>query len=456
MMTPEADISSDEGLTTALSAFLAQLHSGFDEGDTASSAAPVADLSAKAAGVVRPQRSSSAGGALPHRTPGATQQATKAAFSPLRPMTSAGGGQAGRVPPVDAWGAAAVLAGQRESIAKAPAPRVVEPPEKIALDASCRPAPSGKAPIVRKPAGPTKVAAPVKATSTPQSQAGTKPPAVGKGRPAVSAPPGMSTSAPAAKAAPATGEVGAAGEAAPKLEKLRAIRPQVRIDLAKLAQLRSLPGKAQAMAVKVRAGANRERLIGAAAGVVLVSSLGFTLSWGIGESGTISQKSAQLVAAQSSLSSTAAQLAQAQHRITTQLHNLAALNGSDLHWKVQSAHLQAQLAQTQAQLTQAQQRVGTVQTQLNQAQGQLGNTQHSLLTLTQAHASQCQQAAVLAQNSVSVNNSVVLTETQYLAALRAHDRSAMTQYLNDMNALQGQASSIGTQLSSTMNACLRG
>lgn len=387
LIEPELQVSTDEGLTRALSAFMAQLQSGADRSERSPGRSPVPDISARPTpGRANPVPSSARGATLPHRTPGATQQATKAAFSPLRPMT---GAVTGKATAVDAWSAAAVLAGQWE-----------------AAPAVARPTGPSKGPIAPRTSGPG-VAPKLPEQSQSREQSGPERPGA---------------------------------------------RPQ--LGTGKLAGLLGLAGRRRPLARRVRAGANRERIVVAGTGALVIALLGASFSWGVGESSALARKTAQLEAARATLGATVGDLADTQKRASRQLRDLNALESASLHWKAQAAHLQAQLVQAQAQLTQAQQRVGAAQGQLDQAQGQLGDTQRNLYTLTRAHAGQCQRAAVLAQNSLGIYSNLAVAESEYLTALEAHKRASMSLYMGEMSSLQVQATSTGTDFSSTMNACL--
>jgi len=104
----------------------------------------------------------------------------------------------------------------------------------------------------------------------------------------------------------------------------------------------------------------------------------------------------------------------------------------------QLATVQAALIQTEGRLTQAQDRVG-------QAQGQLVNTQQNL-SATQSHATQWQQDASIGQQTVQLLSSLILLENDYLAAAQAKNTKEMQKDLGQMRTLDAEAQALRPEL----------
>ena len=436
-VAPDADLGTDEGLANALSAFLAQLHTGFDDEGAATRGVP--DLSAASslnklpAAPAGPPPARTATSALPHRQAIAAHlQPTKLPAAPApRGVQAPGTG-----PRVigDGWTAAAALAGQRDGHNALHSAR---PVTSLATARTVQAQPGGQAQAGKPRAAADAVTkAPVTraqaTTGAPSGRGPVRPDSTG---PTPAPPPGSAAAAgrPATPAAPAATE----------------------------APVQSEPARRRGRSPRTGRGPQPRAIAAGAAALALVAGLAGAIAWGSGESSRLSHTSDQLSATRAELVSARATASAATARARRQLAGTRALDHRFSATRAQLARVgaelaatQGRLAQAQAQVGQAQGRVGQAQDQLGRAQGRLGSTQQNL-AVTQAHAAQCQQGAQLGQQSLQVFGSLVLLQTDYLTASQASNRSQMRSDLTRMRSLEGQAQSIGPKFASSVGLCTR-
>jgi flagellar biosynthesis chaperone FliJ len=206
----------------------------------------------------------------------------------------------------------------------------------------------------------------------------------------------------------------------------------------------------------------------------LVAGVGISVAWwGRSQATALSESSQQLATTQRDLSLTLASLesahgslSSAKFRIDNQLRDIRALDGlytSKLGQldatkaevgatKAEMGKVEAQLNQTQGQLDQTQGQLTQAQDQVGQAQDQLGHTQDNL-TVTQAHAATCQQGASLGQEMSQLQGAFILLEDGYLTALQAKDAGLMQKDLGQMEALDNEAQAVSPQFISAVGNC---
>ncbi len=191
-------------------------------------------------------------------------------------------------------------------------------------------------------------------------------------------------------------------------------------------------------------GASRQRkaaVAGLALAIFAAATLGISVYWGYRTNGTLNQRNQQLAITQASLGAVQDSLTAAQSTLVRQHHDYDALKAGIkqvaeqyVATKTQLAKVQSALGRTQGQLTQA-------QTQVGRAQNQLGNTQQNLST-TQSHAVQIQRGALLLQQTVQLLASLIVLENNYIAAAQTHNAAGMKSDLTDMRALEDQAQTL--------------
>ncbi len=424
-VAPDADLGTEEGLANALSAFLAQLHTGFDD-DQGVYGMGVPDLSATSSLnklPVAPTGAAAARGSapLPHRQAVAARlQPTKLPPAPA-PRAPQGATTGPRVTG-DGWTAAAALAGQRDGQNARHAVRT-----GIAA-AAARPVPAQ--PAGQAPAGkPRSVAGDV----------GTKTPATGGPATVTASRPATATASRQRPGAPTAVQLGATAPAT-AVATVEPVRPE--------------PANPTARRSGTWRGPRPRAIAAGAAALALVAGLAGAVAWGSGLSSRLGSTSAQLSATRAELVSARAGASAATARVGRQLVGIRALDHQFSATRARLARVDAELATTQGRLAQAQAQVAQAQGRLGEAQGRLGSTQHNLVA-TQAHATVCEQGAQLGQQSLQVFGSLVLLQTDYLTASQSSNRSQMRSDLARMRSLEKQAQSIGPRFASSVALCTR-
>lgn len=422
------ELPGEEGLATALSAFLSQLHSGFDE-DLAPEGPPlpaVAQASSPDPEAPTSYRVAPCG-SLPRRTGSAPadSRATTAAnrvlgSQPLKPLAASSAlvtesqSASARAPAVAAWAAATTAFTHGAATGSA---RVQASPARQAMQAPAPAPPAGTAP--KAPAlGASGATRPRSAERLPASL------------------PPSSAAAPTS-AAPTSAAPAARAPSRPTSGTVAAITSP-------LEAVPTSPPAAVPMAIRC---ARTKLAAGMAAAVLLAAGLGVAVAWGKGEASALAQRDQQLAAASASLAAVRAGMASADKRVALQLRNIHAL---DSQYRTNIASLrkaQAELVRSEGQLAQA-------QGQVSQAQDQLGSTQ-SNLSRTQSHAALCQQGSALGAQTVQVFGSLIILQTGYLTATRTGNTASMRRDLAQMESLNKQLQAIGPKFSTSVSLCAR-
>jgi hypothetical protein len=190
--------------------------------------------------------------------------------------------------------------------------------------------------------------------------------------------------------------------------------------------------------------ASRQRkaaVAGVALAIFAATTLGVSVYWGYRTNATLNQRNLELATTQASLGAVQDSLTAAQSTLLHQHQSYVDLKAGIkqvaeqyVATKTQLEQVQIALGRTQGQLTQAQSQVG-------RAQDQLGNTQQNLST-TQSHAVQIQRGAVLLQQTAQLLTSLIVLENDYITAAQTHNGSAMKSDLAEMRALEDQAQTL--------------
>lgn len=445
------ELVNEEGLATALSAFLAQLHDFELPAEPVSSSGPVPSAPEPAA--VRGPEAPAATGApgLPRlaRRPGPatglgvnpglsrtippSNETTKAQLGVSRPAHMK------VLPPVHRPGPSASASTSSSG--------AVEPRATTTTGAGSAPGSSdifggdaGRVPQVDV-LGPVNQDAPKAAPAPPRA------------RVAAPAPVAVATPARASALAPAPAP---AAQAAPAPAPASASSGPV--DLTSAAGFVDRRGKRadrarRAGPLRQPSRGRRLALLGAAG--LALAAIGGSLAWGF-------SKANQLAQADQELQSTEAALNTLNHDLSLQAVRYRQLHHSMVVFMEQFGDNKSQLTQTDHQLGQAdhqleeaQARLTAAQDQVNQAQRQLGNTQQNLTT-TQSHATSCQQGATLGQQTLQLMASVNLSELNYFNAAQTKNTRLMKVDMDQMRQLDGQVQAIGPKFSSALNACTNG
>ena len=399
------DLAQEEGLANALSAFLAQLHSGLDDSGFTEPSGYVANPPAAKDEVrILPLEEN-----LPFGRPvvGTPPLAHRKAVAPKLP------GPAPATPP---------------------APTIVRLPSVAGKDGT------GPEPVGEKLPRPPLPAA--SATRNPQVDGWPAQSAIsGIGlRPA----PGKSDPRPH----PAPPEPRLAPTPEPQLPA--APRPSPTDEAPSSPDVPEAPAEAGHEASRHRHRGRAFALVMAA--VVLAAGLG---AWGYSKDAALNRNSQRLAATQSALAATRSSLGQvqanlagAQRLVRAQKADIRTANTwiRALRADIRNADSQitadkSQLTRIQATLVQTEGQLVAAQSEIGRTQGQLADIQQNL-SATQSHATQWQQNALVAQKTVQVLSSLILLENDYLTAAQAKDAWEMQQDLVQMRTLAAEAQTL--------------